>query len=238
MKTTLGVNVDHVATIREARKIDEPDPVKAASVCEDAGCHCITAHLREDRRHMQDNDIRLLKQIVKTKFNLEMSCAEEIVKIALEIAPEQVTLVPEKRTEVTTEGGLDVVSDVKHIKDIILRFKEKNIITSLFIDPCEKQIDAVKETGAEFIEIHTGAYVNSKNEEEYSKELDKIKQATAHAVSLGIRVNAGHGLNYINVKPIALLEEIEELNIGHSIISQAVFVGLEKAVKQMLDLIS
>ncbi|MBU0651221.1 pyridoxine 5'-phosphate synthase [bacterium] len=237
MQTKLGVNIDHVATIREARKTNEPDVVCAVLLSELAGAHCITAHLREDRRHINDRDVRLIKQVAKTKFNLEMSCAQEIVNIALEIQPDQVTLVPEKREEITTEGGLDVAGDFDRIKDVVDRFREKKIPVSLFVDPDEEQIKACKKTSAEFIEIHTGSYANVRKESDIVLELDKIKKAVKCAKKLGLRVNAGHGLNYINVRPIALIEDIEELNIGHSIVSRAVFVGLGQAVKEMLQLL-
>ncbi len=237
MQTKLGVNIDHIATIREARKTNEPDPVFAVSICELSGADCITAHLREDRRHINDRDIRLINEVVKTKFNLEMSCADKIVEIALDLKPHQVTLVPEKRQEVTTEGGLDVVSEKNKIKNLVSDFKKNGIIVSLFIDPEKDQINASKFCGADFIEIHTGAYANEKTEQGRLKELDRIKKAVNYACKKKLRVNAGHGLNYINVRPIAGIEEIEELNIGHSIISRAVFVGLERAVKEMIQLI-
>jgi len=237
MKTKLGVNIDHIATIREARKTYEPDPALAVGICELAGASCITAHLREDRRHINDRDVKIIKQVTHTKFNLEMSCAEEIVKIALDINPDQVTLVPEKRNEVTTEGGLDVVRDAKKIKDIVEQFKAKNIVVSLFVDPKNDQIDASVFTGADFIELHTGTYSFAKSDKAHAEELQRIVLASKYASEKGLRVNAGHGLNYFNVQDISSISEIEELNIGHAIISRAVFVGLENAVYQMVNLV-
>ena len=229
MQTTLGVNVDHIATLREARKIAEPDPLKAALICQQAGAHGITIHLREDRRHIQDHDLYAIKEAINIKLNLEMANVEEIVNIALKVKPDQVTIVPEKRNEITTEGGLDVCAEQDSLKESIKKFQGQNIITSLFIDP-----QASKESGAEYIEIHTGCYANAKEDIDKEKELVRIKEAVLFASDLGLGVNAGHGLNYVNVGPIACIEQIEELNIGHAIIAHAVFVGLENAVKEML----
>jgi pyridoxine 5-phosphate synthase len=232
----LGVNIDHVATLREARKTYEPDPVLAAKICEDAGCDSIVCHLREDRRHIKDADLLKLRESVRTRLNLEMSVAKEIVGIACRIKPEQATLVPEKRREITTEGGLDVVRGKKRIRDVIARLRGRGIATSLFIDPKIEQVEASKNSGAKIVEFHTGEYANAKTAREAQKRLRELKAALQHAVSLGMEVNAGHGLNYRNVKAVASLEGINELNIGHSIISRAVFVGLSQAVKEMLRL--
>jgi len=233
----LGVNIDHIATIRQARRGEKPDPVYAAVICELAGCDSIVCHLREDRRHIQDRDVYLLKKVVKTRLNLEMALAEEIIKIALDVKPDQVTLVPEKREELTTEGGLDVVKNFEKIKNSVKRFKDAGIKVSLFIEPDEKQILTSKEAGADFIELHTGRYADAKTEEEAVAELQKISKATEYGLSIGIRVNAGHGLDYHNTADICRIKGIEELNIGYSIIGRAVFVGLERAVKEMLEII-
>lgn len=232
----LGVNVDHVATLRQARRGDFPDPVYAAAICEKAGCDSIVAHLREDRRHINDDDVRRLRKSIKTKFNLEMSISDEIVDIACAVKPDQVTLVPEKREELTTEGGLDVLSlDVK-LKKTIKRLRYSGIEVSLFIDPDRDQIAHVPLVGAEIIELHTGEYANTNKEKQLLKECAKIKEATSFAKRLGLIVNAGHGLDYNNTKRIANIKGIEELNIGYSIICRSLFVGLDKAVKEMLRL--
>lgn len=233
----LGVNIDHVATLRQARRGKNPDPVWAASICELAGCDSIVCHLREDRRHIQDRDVYLLKQVVKTRLNLEMALSEEIIRIALDVKPHQVTIVPERREELTTEGGLDVIKNFERIKSSVNKFHDSGIKVSLFIEPDEKQILASKNTGADFIEIHTGRYADAETEEDARVELDKISKATAYAISIGIRVNAGHGLDYHNTGPVCRIKGIEELNIGYSIICRAVFVGLERAVKEMLEII-
>jgi len=233
----LGVNIDHIATVRQARKTFEPDPVKAVHLCEIAGADSIVSHLREDRRHINDRDIKLIKEIVNIKFNLEMSIAAEIVDIALKLGPDQVSLVPEKREEVTTEGGLDVVLKRNELKEIISSFKDKDIIVNLFIDPEISQIDASLEVNSDAIELHTGNYANAANQSAIEDEFKKIVNATDYARKHGLIVHAGHGLTYFNVKKIAGIKEIEELNIGHSIISRAVFVGLERAVKDMIGLI-
>lgn len=233
----LGVNIDHVATLREARKAYEPDPVEAAGVCEGAGCDSIVCHLREDRRHIRDNDVVMLRETVRTRLNLEMSVAKEIVSIACRIKPEQATLVPERRQEVTTEGGLDVKGNSKRIKAVVARLEEYGIETSLFIDPVKPQIDAALRTGSRIIELHTGEYANAKSEKARKRELEVLRAAAKYALSKGFEVNAGHGLNYINVKDVAAIKGINELNIGHSIISRAVFTGLDSAVRQMLELI-
>jgi len=233
----LGVNIDHVATLRQARGGFEPDTIRAAAICEQAGADSIVIHLREDRRHIQDKDLLILRKTIKTRLNLEMSIDKEIVDIACAVIPNEATLVPEKRQELTTEGGLDVVSNAKNIKNAIDRLKEKNIAVSLFIDPEQKQIKAAQEIGCDFIELHTGRYADSKGESERKNHLKEIIDSSEYASKIGLRVNAGHGLNYKNVTDIARIPGIEELNIGHSIISYAVFVGLEEAVKQMLKLI-
>jgi pyridoxine 5-phosphate synthase len=233
----LGVNIDHVATIREARGIDYPDPVEAAAICESAGCDSIVCHLREDRRHIKDADVRRLRKTVGTRLNLEMSVAKDIVGIACKVKPDQVTLVPEKRKELTTEGGLDVVRYKKTISGVVKTLKKSGIETSLFVDPSVRQIDASRETGALIIEIHTGEYANAKNASAFSGELEKIRRAARYARSLGLEVNAGHGLNYENTRPVAEIAGMNELNIGHSIVARAVMVGLTQAVEEMLELV-
>ncbi len=233
----LGVNVDHVATLRQARRIDVPDPVLAAEICEQAGCHSIVCHLREDRRHINDYDLNQLRKKVKTKLNLEMACVQEIVKIALKVLPDQATLVPEKRQEVTTEGGLDLLGNLKQAADVVKRLTACGIEVSIFIDPNQDQIQAAFDLGAKNIELHTGEYANSRSAQETAKEFNRLSRTARFAAGLGLRVFAGHGLNYQNVKKILEIRQIEELNIGHSIISRAVFVGMEKAVREMLELI-
>lgn len=234
---TLGVNIDHVATVRQARKAPEPDPVSAAAICELAGADCITVHLREDRRHINDRDVKILSQTIKTRLNLEMACTKEIQDIALEIKPYSVCLVPEKRQEITTEGGLNVLESKERMKEFIAKFKQHGIVVSLFIDPVKEQIEASHNVNADFIEIHTGTYANSKTETEYITNFNKILEAAKLARKLGLRVNAGHGLNYTNVHRILAIPGIEELNIGHSIISRAIFVGLDQAVREMKQIL-
>jgi pyridoxine 5-phosphate synthase len=233
----LGVNIDHVATVREARRTIEPDPVLAAALCEMAGCDSIVVHLREDRRHIQDKDVENLKKTIKGKLNLEMSINKEIVGIARKIRPDQATLVPEKRQELTTEGGLDVKANLSKIKTVVEKLKEKNIIVSLFIDPDRSQIEASKRAGVGMIELHTGRYADAGDGRRSRLELDKLKEAANIGIKEGLAVNAGHGLNYQNVAAIAKIPGIEELNIGHSIISRAVLVGLYRAVLEMKELI-
>ena len=235
--TRLSVNIDHIATIRQARKGIEPDPVAAAVLAELAGAEGIIAHLREDRRHVQDRDLRLLRETVQTKLNLEMAATEEMRRIALEVKPEITTLVPEKREELTTEGGLEVASRTDFMKSYISRLQQGGIVVSLFIDPDDNQIAAARKSGADWVEIHTGAYANAKTEKDRGRELVKIAEAAKLAGSLGLRVGAGHGLNYVNVRMIARIPEVEELNIGHSIISRAALVGMERAVREMKALI-
>jgi pyridoxine 5-phosphate synthase len=231
------VNVDHIATLRQARQGTEPDPVAAAVLAELAGAEGIIVHLREDRRHIQDRDLRLLRQTVQTKLNLEMAATDEMQRIALEVKPEITTLVPEKREELTTEGGLEVASRIAFFTEYIGRIKQGNISVSLFVDPDDRQIAASKKAGADWVEVHTGTYANARTDRDRAREFDKIVEAAKLAASLGLRVGAGHGLNYVNVKPIARIAEVEELNIGHSIISRASLVGLERAVREMIALI-
>lgn len=230
---TLGVNIDHIATIRQARRTVEPDPVGAAVLAELAGADGITVHLREDRRHIQDRDVRLLRQTVRTHLNLEMAATDEMVAIALDIHPDYVTLVPERREEVTTEGGLDVASQLERMKQVVGKLQTAGIPVSLFIDADEQQIQAAATTQAVFIELHTGQYAEATDEQSQSKELAILAAGCAQAIASGLRVNAGHGLTYWNVYPVACLEGMEELNIGHTIISRAVLVGLERAVREM-----
>ncbi len=230
---TLGVNIDHIATIRQARRTVEPDPVAAAVLAELGGADGITAHLREDRRHIQDRDIRLLRQTVRTHLNLEMAPTDEMVAIALDIKPDYVTLVPEKREEVTTEGGLDVAGQVQRLSEIVAKLQGVGIPVSLFIDADPAQIDAAAQMNAKFIELHTGRYAEATDEVSREKELTALAKGCKQAISSGLRVNAGHGLTYWNVYPVACLEGMEELNIGHSIISRAALVGLERAVREM-----
>lgn len=233
----LGINIDHVATIREARKTNEPDPVYAACEAEAAGADGITIHLREDRRHIQDRDLRLIRQVVKSKLNLEMALNEEVIQIALDVKPDIVCIVPEKREEVTTEGGLDASGNFNRLKDTVTRLKSKGIACSIFIDPAKEQIDASKSAGAGYIELHTGHYANTWNNLTGTPELTVLKEASEYAYSQGIIVNAGHGLTYQNVGPICRLPYINELNIGHSIIARSVFCGLKQAIGEMRELI-
>ncbi|MCK5322922.1 MAG: pyridoxine 5'-phosphate synthase [Desulfobulbaceae bacterium] len=233
----LAVNVDHVATLREARGINEPDPVQAAAICELAGAQGIVVHLREDRRHIQDRDVRLLRQTVKTKLNLEMGATEEIIGIALDLKPDMVTFVPEKRKELTTEGGLNVIRQKKKIKKAISKMTKADIPVSLFIDPDSGQIKASKEVGATFVEIHTGTYCDAVTEVERDREFDLIASAAEEAFEAGLRVNAGHGLNYLTTQRVAQLGTIEELSIGHAIMARAILVGLDQAVREMAALV-
>jgi len=233
----LGVNVDHVATVRQARGIDAPDPVEAALLAEKAGADGITVHLREDRRHIQERDVRLLCERSKTKVNLEMAATPEMVKVATKLAPGDACLVPEKRRELTTEGGLDVVAHRKKIKDTVDRLQDRGIHVALFIDPVKAQIECAKEAGAQAIEIHTGIYCNHTGARR-EKEHRTISAAAKLAKNFGLEVHGGHGLNYTNVLPIAEIDEIVELNIGHSIIARALFVGIEQAVREMKELLA
>lgn len=233
----LGVNVDHVATIREARKTCEPDPVTAAALAHLGGADVITIHLREDRRHIQDRDLQLLRQTVFTKLNLELAASDEIINIALEAKPDQVTFVPEKRLEVTTEGGLHVVAQKKPLAKIIKKFRNAGILTSLFIDAEDKQVNASRDVGAEYVELHTGNYANARDAEERRKMLEKLKKAASKARKLGLIVNAGHGLTYDNIGTIVEELPVEEFHIGHGIVSRAVLVGMKEAVREMKELI-
>lgn len=233
----LCVNIDHVATLRQARGGNEPDVVKAAKVCEKSGAIGITVHLREDRRHIQDADVIKLRKTVRSKLNLEMALSPSVMKLALRVKPDEATIVPEKRQELTTEGGLDAVKNMKRLKKVIRLLNASGAVVSLFIEPVNKQIDAAKASGAQFIEIHTGRYANAKNSRELAREFSKIKAAAKYAHSIGLKVNAGHGLNYKNTAKIAAIPEIEDLNTGHSIISAAVFRGLGPAVREMAAII-
>ncbi|MBI5872738.1 MAG: pyridoxine 5'-phosphate synthase [Candidatus Omnitrophica bacterium] len=233
----LGVNIDHVATLRQQRKPSQLDLILAAKLCELSGADSIVVHLREDRRHIQEADVRALRSSVNTKLNLEMSVAEEIVRLACSFKPDQATLVPERRQELTTEGGLDVIKLKKKIEGSVKKLKKQGIDVSLFIEPDLKQIRAAKDAGVSIIELHTGAYANSDSLAKIKKNLLKIKEATSYACGLGLIVNAGHGLDYNNVCAIAGLSHIYELNIGYSIVCHAVFVGLEQAVRQMKKLV-
>ena len=233
----LAVNIDHIATIREARKGFEPDPVTAAALAELAGCDGIIVHLREDRRHIHDRDVEILRKTIKTKFNLEMAATEEMIKIALKLKPDLCTLVPEKRQELTTEGGLDLLGNFKYVKQAVSKLHEGKINVSPFVDPDPEQLNAANEIKADYVEIHTGIYSNAKSEKEIERELKKIIESVTLASQLGLKVNAGHGLNYKNIQPLTTISEIDEFSIGHSIIARAVLVGLERAVKEMLDLI-
>ena len=229
----LGVNVDHIATLREARGTNYPDPVYAASVAEHAGADGITVHLREDRRHIQDRDIHLLKQTLHTRMNFEMAVTDEMVAIACDVKPAFCCLVPEKRAELTTEGGVDVVSQLAKVTAAVNKIAEVGTQVSLFIDADKTQIEAALASGAPYIEIHTGQYADATTEAEQQAELARLIDGIKYAHGLGLKVNAGHGLNYFNVKPIAAIPEIIELNIGHAIIARAVIDGLEKAVRDM-----
>jgi pyridoxine 5-phosphate synthase len=233
----LGVNVDHIATVRQARGGAEPDPVTAAAIAEMAGADSITVHLREDRRHIQDRDLALLRQTVKTRLNLEMAATEEMVGIALELRPDCVTLVPERREELTTEGGLDVLRHLQLLETPVARLRQAGILVSLFIDADLRQVEASQRVGADYIEIHTGCYCEAQTAEDSRSELAKIEGAIRASHLCGLGVNAGHGLNYHNIRPVASLSGIEEFNIGHSIVSRALFVGLERAVREMATLV-
>ncbi|MFZ4640845.1 MAG: pyridoxine 5'-phosphate synthase [Nodosilinea sp.] len=234
---TLGVNIDHVATLRQARRTVEPDPVAAAVLVELAGADGITVHLREDRRHIQDRDVRLLRQTLRTHLNLEMAATDEMVAIALEVKPDYVTLVPERRQEVTTEGGLDIASQIDRLQGVVASLQGAGIPVSLFIDASPGQIEAAAHTRAEFIELHTGPYAEARDQVDRDRQLQALVEAADLAQGLGLRVNAGHGLTYWNTYPVACIRGMEELNIGHSIISRAVLVGLERAVREMKQII-
>jgi len=233
----LGVNIDHIATLRQARGINYPDPLQGAKICEESGAQGITVHLREDRRHIIDQDVYALKKIVKGKLNLEMALAEDIIEIAADIKPDQITLVPEKREELTTEGGLDLAKNIKKINNLIQRFKSLGTTISLFIEPDIETIKIASDIKADSIEIHTGRYCDNYGTTTAEKELQKIYEAAQSACELNLVVNAGHGLNIENIKPLLKIPGLEELNIGHSIISRAIFIGLGPAVQEMLTII-
>jgi pyridoxine 5-phosphate synthase len=233
----LGVNIDHVATVRQARLDVEPDPAAAAVICELAGAHGITIHLRGDRRHIQDRDLHVLRETVKVKLNLEMGATDEMVKIALDSKPDQVTLVPEKREELTTEGGLDIVANEHALADAVERLKSGGIPSSMFVEPDCAQIEASGRIGADAIELHTGAYANAKNEAAQQVELERLVHGGRHATMLGLRVHAGHGLTYRNIIPIKQIPKLHEVNIGHNIVARAILVGLDRAVREMLELL-
>ena len=233
----LGVNVDHIATIRQARGVSEPDPVTAAALAELAGADGITVHLREDRRHIQDRDVELLRKTVKTRLNLEMAVTDEMVAFALRVLPDCVTLVPEGRHELTTEGGLDVTLLQNSLKKNIALLKQAGIIVSLFVEPDIEQIKASHRVGADYIEIHTGTYCEAQTPDERKTQLERIAMAISAAKRLGLGVNAGHGLDYRNVRAVVALGDIEEFNIGHSIIARAALVGMERAVREMCSLV-
>ncbi|QJW98213.1 pyridoxine 5'-phosphate synthase [Frigoriglobus tundricola] len=229
----LGVNIDHVATVRQARRANEPDPVAAAVLATLGGADGITVHLREDRRHIQDRDVYLLRETVTTRLNLELAAYDEIIAIALKVKPDEATLVPEKRQELTTEGGLDVTANVASVSAATERLKAAGIHVSLFIDPDPRQIDAAHRLKADAIEFQTASYSEAKGETAVARELEKLRSGTAQAVGLGLHVHMGHGLNYWNVQPVVRIAGVEELNIGHSIVSRAVLVGMDRAVREM-----
>jgi pyridoxine 5-phosphate synthase len=235
---TLGVNIDHIATIRQARRGVEPDPVSAAVIAELAGADGITVHLREDRRHIQERDVRLLRQTIRTRLNLEMAATPEMVAIALDVKPDYITLVPERREEITTEGGLNVKAQCDRLGKFVHQLQGAGIPVSLFVDAEPEQLQASARTGAKFVELHTGTYANTKTEEEHTRELELLTKGGELAISLGLRLNSGHGLTYWNTRPVAQIKGMEELNIGHSIISRAVLVGLDKAIREMKELIN
>lgn len=235
--TRLGVNIDHAATVREARKTNEPDPVQAAFLADLGGADGIVCHLREDRRHIQDRDLDTLRRTVTSHLNLEMAAIDVMVEIALKVKPDMVTLVPEKREEVTTEGGLDVRSGVGRITSIVSTLKGAGIVVSLFIDPDMTQIKEAARIGADYVELHTGSYAEAKQGVDEAIELEKLERGAQAAAKLGLGVSAGHGLTYHNVQAIAAISEVEELNIGHSLVSRAIMVGMERATSDMVELI-
>ena len=230
----LGVNVDHIATLRQARRGRLPDPVDAARVCERAGAHSIVCHLREDRRHIQDGDVKRMKATITTRLNLEMSIARNIVNVAMAIGPDQVTLVPERRQELTTEGGLDVMRLSRRLEPLVRAFRQRGIEVSVFVDPLPAQLRAARDAGAALVELHTGRYANARRAGARTRELGALRRAALLGRALGLRVAAGHGLDYENVRHIVEIQEVEELNIGFSIVSHALSVGLEEAVREML----
>ncbi len=233
-----SLNVDHIATIRNARGEDQPDPVSVALIAEEAGVDGIVVHLREDRRHIKERDVRLLRELVKTKLDLEMAADEEIIKIACDVGPELATLVPEKRQELTTEGGLNVIDNISLLKETIDELHNAEIEVSLFIEPDINVIDNAAEIDADFIEIHTGVFANVRSEEQQFDEMERIRAAVIHAKKLGLGVNAGHGINYQNIKIFKAVPDIDEISIGHAIIARAVFVGIKESVQEMIRLIA
>lgn len=232
-----SLNIDHFATVRNARGGRQPDPVTAALIAEQAGVDGIVCHLREDRRHINERDVRLLRELIKTKLDLEMAAVDEIIKIACDVGPELATLVPEKRQELTTEGGLNVIDNISRIKDTIEELHNAEIEVSLFVEPDIEQVDASAEIHSDFIEIHTGVFANALSEEEQFDELERIRAAVKHAKKLGLGVNAGHGLDYQNIKVFREIPDIDEVSIGHAVIAHAMFVGIERAVKEMVGLL-
>ncbi|MEO8448109.1 MAG: pyridoxine 5'-phosphate synthase [bacterium] len=233
----LAVNIDHVATLREARGENEPDPIVAAGICEFSGAEGIVCHLREDRRHINDRDLKLLREVVKTKLDLEMAATDEMLQIAIDTLPDLVTLVPEKRQELTTEGGLNIISDKGRYENAISELHKRDILVSLFIDPDPSSIDLAVEMNADIIELHTGKFANMRSEKDKLRELSKIVAVSRMASEQGLIVTAGHGLNYTNVFPILNITEIQEISIGHAIISRAIFTGLQKAVEDMVNIV-
>ncbi|RLC42512.1 MAG: pyridoxine 5'-phosphate synthase [Candidatus Coatesbacteria bacterium] len=233
----LGVNIDHTATVRQARRTFEPDPVYSALIAQQSGADSIVAHLREDRRHIQDRDLELILKTININVNMEMAATDEMVEIATRLKPYQSTIVPERREEITTEGGLRVYGEESRLKDAVKALKDAGIVVSLFIDPELKEIDSAKEVGAEVIELHTGEYANATSKEKKAIELNRLRNAAEYASSIGLEVSAGHGLTYYNVRPVAEIEKILELNIGHTIIARSIFTGLERAIKDMITII-
>jgi pyridoxine 5-phosphate synthase len=233
----LGVNIDHVATVRQARRTNEPDPVWAAALAELGGADGITLHLREDRRHIQDRDLEILRQTVTVKLNLEMACEEGVVAIACRTKPDQATLVPERREEITTEGGLNVADQKERVRDVIARLQGAGVSVSLFLDPSSRQIEAAAELGADAVELHTGEYALAASGREQKEQLAILRRMGAEVREAGMTLHAGHGLTYRNVRPVAAIEEMHELNIGHSIVSRAILVGFEQAVREMKRLV-
>jgi pyridoxine 5-phosphate synthase len=233
----LAINIDHIATLRNARGGNDPDPVKAALLCEETGAAGIVCHLREDRRHIKDDDVRRLRTFLKKKLDLEMAATEEIIAIAIKTSPDLVTLVPERRQELTTESGLDIVKQKKFFDGVVKQFHQSRISTSLFIDPVEAQVRASADIGTDMIEIHTGEYAEAKSEQELKEQLHRIQEAASLGKSLGLGVNAGHGLDYSNIKPVSAIKEIDEVSIGHAVIAHALYVGIESAVREMMKLI-
>lgn len=234
----LGVNIDHVATVRQARRTNEPDPVHAAVLAEMGGADSITVHLREDRRHIQDRDVRLLREMVRVRLNLEMAVSDDILRVAIAIRPDMATLVPEKREEITTEGGLDVRSMRGRVQECVARLHEVGIRVSLFIDPDVTQVELAAQAGAEAVELHTGTYADARTPAEMDEQLDLLTEAGQFAIAQGLQLNMGHGLTYRNVRRVAEINGLHELNIGHSIVSQAMLVGFERAVREMKQLIT